>query len=234
MRLPVLDTQRPEFPDPSVALDDPDGLLAMGGNLFPTTLLSAYYRGIFPWYSEGDPILWWSPSIRCVLIPSELHLSKSLRKQLRKEQYRVTLNCAFEAVINSCSQRATDQGTWINQDMILAYSELHKLGYAHSLELWDGDTLIGGVYGVGVGSIFCGESMFSRHRNSSKIALAYLCNYMINIGIKMIDCQLVNEHLLSLGARSISRDLFLQRLNNLRDKKVHWRPIETRDLKLPL
>jgi leucyl/phenylalanyl-tRNA--protein transferase len=233
MRLPILDTQRPEFPDPSVTLDDPDGLLAIGGNLFPTTLLSAYYRGIFPWYSEGDPILWWSPSIRCVLIPSELHLSKSLRKQLRKEQYRVTLNCAFDAVINSCSQRAPDQGTWINQDMILAYSALHKLGHAHSLELWDGDNLIGGVYGVCVGSIFCGESMFSRQSNASKIALAYLCNYLINIGIKIIDCQLVNDHLLSLGAKSISRDVFLNKLEILRDHKVQWSAEKIMDFKIP-
>ena len=229
MQLPILDHQYPEFPDPSFTLNDPDGLLAMGGNLSTTTLLSAYYRGIFPWYNEGDPILWWSPSIRCVLIPSELHLSKSLRKQLRKEQYKITLNSAFESVISACSMRGLSQNTWINQDMIDAYTKLHKLGHAHSFEVWDGENLIGGVYGVGVGGIFCGESMFSKHNNASKIALAYLCNYMINIGIKMIDCQIENDHLLSLGAKTISRDLFLQKLKNLRDKKVHWRPIKTED-----
>lgn len=234
MQLPILDHQYPEFPDPSITLNDPDGLLAMGGNLSTTTLLSAYYRGIFPWYNEEDPILWWSPSIRCVLIPSELHLSKSLRKQLRKEQYNITLNSAFESVISACSKRGPSQQTWINRDIMDAYTKLHKLGHAHSLEVWDGENLIGGVYGVGVGGIFCGESMFSKYKNTSKIALAYLCNYLINIGIKMIDCQIENDHLLSLGAKPISRGLFLQKLKNLRDNKVHWRPIETVDLKVIL
>lgn len=232
MQLPILDHQYPEFPDPSITLTDPDGLLAMGGNLSTDTLLSAYYRGIFPWYNDQDPILWWSPSTRCVLMPSELHISKSLRKQLRKQLYKITLNSAFESVISACSKRGASQQTWINQNMIEAYTKLNKLGHAHSVEVWDGDNLIGGVYGVGVGGIFCGESMFSKHRNTSKIALAYLCNYMISIGIKMIDCQLENDHLLSLGAQSISRDLFLQRLKWLRDKKIHWRPIENGDLKL--
>jgi len=231
MRLPVLNTQHPQFPDPNFALDDPDGLLAMGGNLLPTTLLSAYYQGIFPWYSDGDPILWWSPSTRCVLIPSELHISKSLGKQLRKNNYQVSLNKAFEAVINACARRKSDQGTWINQDMIEAYSELHKMDRAHSVEVWDGDSLIGGIYGIEVGGLFCGESMFSRQPNASKIALTYICNYMINIGIKMIDCQLVNDHLLSLGAKAISRDDFLSDLKRLRDHKVQWTTAKNIDLK---
>jgi len=222
MRLPVLDTEKPKFPDPSTALEEPDGLLAVGGNLFPATLLSAYYQGVFPWYNDGDPILWWSPSSRCVIEPSSLHISKSLKRQLRKKPFSISVNRAFSEVIQACAQREANQGTWINHKMIESYTELHNLGRAHSLEVWVDGNLIGGLYGVTVGGIFCGESMFSRTPDSSKIALVYLCEHLVKLGFEFVDCQLVNDHLLSMGAQSVDRVDFLATLRRSRDRVIQW------------
>ena len=222
MRLAVLDSKTPEFPDPNTALDDPDGLLAVGGNLQPDTLLSAYNKGVFPWYNEDDPLLWWSPSIRCVIDPLKVHISKSLHKQLRKNDYRVTFNQSFAQVISACAQRDNKTDTWINEDMIIAYTYLNNLGKAHSVEIWQNDLLIGGAYGVAIGAVFCGESMFSRQTNASKIALVHLCNHLATLGFKLLDCQLVNDHLMTMGAVSLSRRVFLKKLNHLRDYEIHW------------
>jgi leucyl/phenylalanyl-tRNA--protein transferase len=222
MQLAVLDAQNPQFPDPNTALEDPDGLLAAGGNLEPKTLLSAYYQGIFPWYSQGDPLLWWSPSVRCLIKPEELHISKSLKKMIRQKDFTISFDQSFEAVITACSRADTDQETWIDQEMIDAYSELHQLGHAHSVEVWRDNKLIGGAYGVAIGAVFCGESMFSRQPSSSKIALAYLSKHMINLGFNWIDCQLETDHLLSMGAQLLSRNKFLQLLQNNRNHRIEW------------
>jgi len=218
----LLDFQTAEFPDPKHGLDEPDGLLAVGGNLLPATILSAYYQGIFPWYNDDDPILWWSPSSRCVIVPSNLHLSKSLKKQIRKKQFTISVNQAFSEVIHACAERKPYEGTWINDEMIEAYSALHHLGRAHSLEVWFEGDLIGGIYGLAIGGIFCGESMFSRAANGSKIALVYLCEHLVKLGFSLLDCQLVNDHLLSMGAQSMDRSDFLAKLYESRDKTIDW------------
>lgn len=223
MQIPLLDNENPQFPDPRVALVEPDGLLAAGGNLYPATLLNAYRQGIFPWYQDEDPILWWSPATRCVLQPTNFHCSKSLTKALRRSNYSVTINHAFAEVISACSDpRDIEGGTWITDEMIAAYIELHVQGHAHSVEVWCDDKLIGGLYGLAIGSLFCGESMFSRSANASKIAMAHLCRWGAESGLELIDCQLVNPHLLSLGAEPLDRKLFLQRLKSGRDKSLSW------------
>jgi leucyl/phenylalanyl-tRNA--protein transferase len=223
MQIPLLDRDYPQFPDPGSALAKPDGLLAAGGNLFSTTLLRAYRHGIFPWYQEDDPILWWSPGTRCVLPPSQFHCSRSLRKVLRRNHYRVTSNRVFSEVIRGCSDpRQDEDGTWISEQMIAAYTEMHTQGYAHSVEVWSGDSLIGGLYGLAIGNLFCGESMFSRSADASKIAMAHLCRWGVQSGLDLIDCQLANPHLLSLGAQAMSRDQFLARLQTARDKPHNW------------
>lgn len=223
MQLAVLDSSHPEFPDPNNALDDPDGLLAVGGNLQPDTLLSAYYNGVFPWYNEGDPILWWSPSTRCVIDPLKLHISKSLQKQLRKNSFTISFNQAFEDVISACAQRDSKTDTWINNDMILAYTDLHSLGKAHSVEVWQNSELVGGAYGVSTGAVFCGESMFSSVPNASKVALVHLSKHIVGVGFKLIDCQLVTDHLVSMGAQVLPRREFLKTLNQLRNQQIQWR-----------
>ncbi len=223
MQIPLLDQDHPHFPDPRGALTEPDGLLAVGGNLKPQTLLNAYRSAIFPWYQDDDPILWWSPATRCVLPPSQLHCSKSLRKTLRRNEYQITVNHVFDDVIRGCSEpRDDDGGTWITEEMIAAYNQLHLWGKAHSLEVWLDSELIGGLYGVGVGSIFCGESMFSRRANASKIAMAHLCRWGLGCGLQLIDCQLANPHLASLGALSIERSAFLTELSLWRDMPLTW------------
>ena len=222
MQLAVLDSYKPEFPDPNTALEDPDGLLAVGGNLQPDTLLSAYYRGIFPWYNDDDPILWWSPSIRCVIDPCHLHISKSLHKQLRKQAYRVTFNQSFAQVIKACALRDHQTDTWINSEMMTAYNELNILGKAHSVEIWQDEQLVGGAYGVAVGGVFCGESWFSHQINGSKVALVHLCKHITQLGFKLIDCQLMTDHLISMGATSLARSKFQNRLKQLRDCEINW------------
>ena len=223
MQIPLLDQEDPQFPDPRSALVEPDGLLAAGGNLHPSTLLCAYRQGIFPWYQDDDPILWWSPAIRCVLEPSQFHRSKSLAKALRRNNYSVTTNRAFAAVISACSDpRDMEGGTWITDEMIAAYIDLHHQGYAHSVEVWHEDNLIGGLYGLAIGSLYCGESMFSRSADASKIAMAHLCRWGSEAGLELIDCQLINPHLLSLGAKPLDRGVFLSKLQDGREKALDW------------
>jgi leucyl/phenylalanyl-tRNA--protein transferase len=221
---------RPElsFPPVSQALRTPNGLLAAGGDLSPARLLEAYRHGIFPWFSTGEPILWWSPDPRMVLFPQEFHISHSLRKTLRKAAYEVRADTAFEAVMRACSapRQGPGGGTWIVEEMIEAYCELHRLGYAHSVEVWMDGELTGGLYGVALGRMFWGESMFSRRSDASKIALAHLAAQLGKWEFGLIDCQMHTPHLASLGARAIRRDEFVaevQRLAALPGIPAPWR-----------
>jgi len=196
------------FPDPDLA--DPDGLLAVGGDLSAERLLLAYQSGIFPWYSDETPILWYSPHERCVIFPAELKVSKSIRQVLRSNKFSVTVNQCFEKVIAACSsvERKDQDGTWITNEMMEAYINLHHKGHTHSIEVWNEDNLVGGLYGVQTGNVFCGESMFSLMSNASKIALIHLCN----MGFDMVDCQMHTLHLESMGAKMISRKEYMAML----------------------
>ncbi len=198
------------FPDTRNALTDPDGLLAAGADLGPETLLRAYSSGIFPWYdAEYQPILWWSPAPRCVIFPDRIHISRSLSRHLRRTDFSLTLDQAFEPVMRLCAApRADGLGTWISEEMIAAYVHLHALGYAHSLEVWQDDQIAGGIYGIKLGGVFFGESMVSPRRNGSKMAFAALQALAPSLGIQLIDAQVENPHLLSLGAELIDRTLF--------------------------
>lgn len=223
MNLCLLDSDSPRFPNPNTATEEPDGLLAVGGNLSPSTLMSAYRQGIFPWYQDDDPILWWSPANRCVLFPEQLHISKSLRRCLRQGQFRASTDEAFAQVVEACAApRRDDAGTWIIDEMIEAYCQLHQLGHAHSIEVWVGDELAGGIYGVAVGSVFCGESMFSERTNGSKVAMAYLCQWLIDQGFKLLDCQINNPHLEKMGAQSMPREQYLSWLAAPGDSGLEW------------
>jgi len=194
------------FPNPALA--EPDGLLAIGGDLRLERLVLAYQNGIFPWFSEDDPILWYSPHQRCVIYPDRISVSKTMKKILLSNVFKVTVNQAFELVIVSCAStpRKEQDGTWITNEMQQAYVHLHKNGVAHSVEVWKDDELVGGLYGVKIDRVFCGESMFSHVSNASKIALIYLAQQM---NIDLIDCQLPTDHLMSLGAEMISRDEYM-------------------------
>lgn len=207
--LPWLEAQDP-FPPVTQALRQPNGLLCAGADLSPARLLGAYRHGIFPWYSEGEPILWWSPSPRCVLYPADFICSRSLHKVDRSGRFRVTCNTHFADVIHACGHTRTD--TWITPAMAAAYCQLHRLGWAHSIEVWQGEQLVGGVYGLALGKIFFGESMFSLVSNASKIALLHLCRALQAQGFHLIDCQQETAHLLSLGATCITREAFQQAL----------------------
>jgi len=200
------------FPEPSLA--EPDGLLAVGGDLSAERLLTAYAEGIFPWYDERSPILWWSPDPRLVLAPEELHVSRRLRRTVRSGRYRVTADAAFERVIRRCAARARpgQRGTWITREMKEAYVGLHRLGFAHSFEAWEGDALAGGLYGVSLGAAFFGESMFADRPDASKVAFVRAIEWLRAHGLRLVDCQVRTEHLVSLGAREIPRDEFLARL----------------------
>lgn len=200
------------FPPPELARED--GLLAIGGDLSPQRLLLSYQMGIFPWYAEGDPILWWAPTPRLILIPQEFHLSRSLKKQLNQGTFEFSMDTAFAEVISACAEARSGQrhGTWINDQMRDAYCHLHQLGYAHSVECWHEGTLAGGLYGVSIGGMFFGESMFSRIANSSKAALALLCGQLAAWGFDGIDCQMRTDHLISLGAKEISGSIFFSLL----------------------
>ena len=197
------------FPPPEQALREPDGLLAVGGSLSPRRLLAAYRVGIFPWYSEGQPVLWWSPDPRAVLYPGSLHVSRSLRRTVRGGRFSVTMDQDFAAVVDGCAAPRSDQsGTWITAPMRQAYLLLHRRGYAHSVEVRLDGELVGGLYGVALGGAFFGESMFSRCSNASKVALVYLDATLAASGFRVIDCQIPSEHLLRLGAVEISRAVF--------------------------
>ena len=201
------------FPPVDAALTDPDGLLCAGGDLSPARLLEAYRRGIFPWFSEGQPILWWSPDPRTVLYPSEFKVSRSLAKTIRNRGFVVAVDRAFATVMERCADpRLRPEGTWISPQMRAAYQRLHELGRAHSYETWDGERLVGGLYGIALGQVFFGESMFSIERDASKVALAALVRDMLARGGVLIDCQVASAHLERLGARSIARRQFVREL----------------------
>lgn len=197
------------FPPTENALKDPNGLLAVGGDLSAERLLHAYQRGIFPWYEEGEPILWWTPDPRAVLFPDELHVSRSLRRFLSKCNWEISVNRCFDEVVSACADLTEQRSaTWISSDIASAYCQLHRLGYAQSIEVFDGDELIGGLYCVALGRVFFGESMFSRRANASKVALHYLCSKAPFPDLELVDCQMPNAHLESLGMTLISRTKF--------------------------
>jgi leucyl/phenylalanyl-tRNA--protein transferase len=204
------------FPAVGSALSDPDGLLAAGGDLSPQRLLLAYSHGIFPWYSPPEPILWWSPSRRMVLYPPRLRVSRSLDKRLRNARYRIRVDSAFRAVMEHCARpRPGQSGTWIVPEMVDAYCQLHAAGHAHSFETWVDGRLVGGLYGVALGGVFFGESMFSLERDASKLAFAHMARHLGAGGIGMIDCQMYTPHLESLGATLVPRAEFLANLEEL-------------------
>jgi len=203
-----------EFPPVEEALVEPNGLLAVGGSLTSQRLLQAYRRGIFPWYSEGQPVLWWSPDPRMVLYPEDLRITRSLRKTLVHTSFTVTFDKAFARVIRACAVARDDEaGTWITEEMVAAYCRLYELGHAHSVEVWCGEKLVGGLYGVAIGRVFFGESMFHRRRDASKIALVRLVEALQTAGMQMIDCQVASAHLASLGAIEIPRQRFIAELD---------------------
>ena len=210
-------TDNGSFPPAEQALLEPNGLLAAGGDLSPERLLAAYRSGIFPWYNEGEPILWWSPDPRMVLFPDELKISRSLAKRLKNPDYKVRFDTAFREVMLACAsaQRRGQAGTWITEDIINGYCKLHELGFAHSAETWINGKLVGGLYGVAIGKMFYGESMFHHVTDASKIAFVHLVQRLQQQGFGMIDCQMKTPHLASLGAREIPRSEFSQKLAEL-------------------
>lgn len=228
MTLPWLDDANLSFPPTHTALDDPNGLLALGGDLSVARLIVAYRHGVFPWYEEGGPIFWWSPSPRAILLPDQLKISRSLKKKLRSSRYTVTCNRAFESAIEACSgSREYTSSTWITPYMKKSYTKLHELGFAHSIEVWRGEDIIGGLYGVSIGRIFFGESMFYKESDASKIALAYLCRMVDEAGFPLIDCQVDNDHLARLGATPMDRQEFEDHLSIYTAKpspKNLWKP----------
>ena len=205
------------FPDAALALREPDGLLAVGGDLSPTRLLNAYRSGIFPWYSDGQPILWWSPDPRMVFRTDGVHLASRFRRQLRASGWTLRADTAFDAVVSACATapRPGQSGTWITRDMASAYDRLHRLGHAHSVEVFDGAALVGGIYGVAVGRMFFGESMFSARPGGSKAALAGLAQLLAGWGWPLIDAQVEKEHLVRMGAEPMPRSAFLDKVNAL-------------------
>jgi leucyl/phenylalanyl-tRNA--protein transferase len=206
------------FPEISAALSEPDGLLAAGGDLDPDRLLYAYRHGIFPWFDSGQPILWWSPDPRCVLRPDSFHVARRLRRSMRTSDFEFTVNHAFSEVIDACAaDRIGQEGTWITGDMIEAYASLHAKGWAHSVEIWRDDDLVGGLYGVAIGKAFFGESMFSQASNASKIAMWSLCELLVYHQFEILDCQVVSPHLSSLGAILMPRSEFAALLNRACD-----------------
>lgn len=250
MKLPWLDPSAPNFPNTSQALDEPNGLLAAGGQLSADWLLNAYQKGIFPWFNEGDPILWWTPSPRMVIYPHQFHLSRSLRKTLKKADFTVTLNTSFTDVITACAAprelssedlsiepslgSSQEPETWITPIMADAYIDLHSRGIAHSVEVWQDKNLVGGLYGLALGEVFFGESMFSQMTNGSKIAMAHLVEYLKAWQYKLIDCQVYNDHLNSLGAIEIDRHTFEQIIHqHTADKAANPKDWYSRDISLP-
>ncbi|MAG54217.1 MAG: leucyl/phenylalanyl-tRNA--protein transferase, partial [Halomonas sp.] len=211
--LPWLSSPPPSFPSTEQALESPNGLLAAGGELTPAWLVDAYRKGIFPWYSDKDPILWWSPDPRMILLPAQFKRRRSLAKRLRHGGFSVTLDQQFIQVVEACAApRKNEPGTWINPDMRRAYQRLHELGIAHSIEVHRDGELVGGLYGLAMGPVFFGESMFSRQPDASKIALAYLAGAMQRHGGELIDCQMHTPHLASLGATTVARSTFINYL----------------------
>lgn len=209
------DDHNSPFPDVETALREPNGLVAIGGPLSPERLEQAYRCGIFPWFSEDQPVLWWSPDPRLIIYPRELRVSRSLRKRLRHKDYRISMDQRFQTVTEACAAlRHDQQGTWITREIMAAYSELHRRGIAHSVEVWHDDTLVGGLYGVSLGAVFFGESMFSRATDASKIALVWLATQLDTWSFDFIDCQLPTPHLSALGGVEISRRRFIRELDS--------------------
>lgn len=212
--IPQLTADRQAFPAPSRALTEPSGLLAFGGDLSPQRMLSAYRQGIFPWFSPQDPILWWSPDPRAVLRPEDFHISRSMARFHRRTPFRVTLDQDFSGVIRGCTERRHD-GTWITEEVIDAWQILFYRGEAHSVEVWQNDQLVGGLYGLSLGQLFCAESMFSRCDNASRTALMLFCRHFQAFGGQLIDCQIINPHTASLGVIEISRAAYLDQVERL-------------------
>ncbi len=216
------------FPSPEEALTEPNGLLAIGGDLSPARLLTAYYNGIFPWYSPYQPILWWSPDPRGVLPVAQLHISRSLRKTLNKTSLRFTVNHAFMDVVTACAEpRRYSEETWITSEFMQSYAVLHEMGQAHSVEVWDNNQLVGGLYGLSVGKLFCGESMFHRQPDASKLALVALCRHLSRYDAPLIDCQMQNSYLETMGVQEWPRAEFLRQLAQLREQSFPaecWQP----------
>lgn len=226
---PELGPDPSHFPDPEQACQQPNGLLAVGGDLSPQRLMQAYRRGIFPWYSAGHPILWWSPDPRLVLAPAELNVSRSLRKRVRSCGWQISVDHAFLGVIHHCGQtpRAGQDGTWIVPEMSAAYARLHRMGVAHSVEVWEDGVLIGGLYGLALGRVFFGESMFSHRADASKVALWGLCTVLQRWGWGLIDCQVETPHLVSLGARLSARREFLVYVDHHANLPDDWQRADT-------
>jgi len=228
MQLPILDPSTPEqdFPFIESALVEPDGLLAAGGCLSSQRLINAYKQGIFPWYNPGEPILWWSPNPRLVLFPEKLKVSRSLKKTIRKGHFKLTFDHAFPQVMQYCAApRDKESGTWISEEMFIAYKQLHEQGIAHSFEAWFDDELVGGLYGVAIGQVFFGESMFHRKTDASKVAFCCLVQQLSLWGYQLIDCQVHTHHLTSLGAEEIDREHFsalLKQYASLRPDDQAW------------
>ncbi|WP_028714981.1 leucyl/phenylalanyl-tRNA--protein transferase [Pantoea ananatis] len=225
MRLVQLSRESLLFPPPETALREPNGLLAMGGDLSPARLLNAYQQGIFPWFSPGDPILWWSPDPRAVLLPDRFHLSRSMKRFHQQSPYRVTMNEAFSDVVEGCAA-GREEGTWITFEVKRAWLKLYELGHAHSIEVWREQDLVGGMYGLALGQIFCGESMFSLQTNASKTAFWVFCQHFIKHKGRLVDCQILNPHTASLGAVDIPREAYLDAVKNLSSQPVDsgcWR-----------
>lgn len=224
------------FPPSSEALDEPNGLLAVGGGLSAQRLIEAYQRGIFPWFEEPQPVLWWTPDPRSILIPEELHISRSLKKCLRANQFTLSVDQCFERVMRECAQpRDDDAGTWIGASMLAAYCDLHYIGHAHSIEVWASDNqLVGGLYGIALGHAYFGESMFSRRPNASKVAMVGLVDVLKRGDFKIIDCQVQSDHLDSLGACNVDRLDFEQRLAQTvdlpHDPKIWHLPVSCKEL----
>ncbi|WP_299179069.1 leucyl/phenylalanyl-tRNA--protein transferase [uncultured Neptuniibacter sp.] len=220
--IPWLHTASDPFPPVELALSDPNGLLAAGGTLSEERLVQAYRQGIFPWYSPGEPILWWSPDPRCVLFPDQLHISRSMRKRLNKKDYSVCFDRNFSAVVDACAAPRRDaDGTWITDEIKSSYALLHQHGIAHSVEVYIEDKLVGGLYGIAMGKLFFGESMFSRSKDASKIAFIHLVEQLKKWDYALIDCQVSNNHLFSLGATEIQRAEFKQHLHKHLDTPVN-------------
>ncbi len=216
MRLTVLDPFKPnqKFPPLDQALDEPNGLIAIGGCLSPQRIVDAYRQGIFPWFNPGEPVLWWSPDPRLVLFPEHLRISRSLAKVLRNQPFEIRYDSAFKEVITACAApRRTQSGTWITKDMIDAYRALHELNIAHSFEAWQDGRLVGGLYGIGIGRVFFGESMFHRATNASKVVFVHLIRQLTAWGYQLIDCQVSSDHLMTFGAEEIPRVEFAHLLD---------------------
>jgi leucyl/phenylalanyl-tRNA--protein transferase len=223
-----------DFPSVEKALEEPNGLLAAGGDLSTKRLVNAYSKGIFPWYDDDQPILWWSPNPRAVIIPNQLHCSKSLKKTIRKSALVYTFDQAFKDVIQLCGTvREYDQGTWITEEMREAYIQLHHDGYAHSIEIWDEQKLVGGLYGVAIGKVFFGESMFSLLTNTSKIAMLAIAKHLSQCGYQLIDCQVESDHLFTMGAVLMTRANFINSLTNLVHSPTEKQPWDASD-KIPV